>query len=251
MGNRIRLAGFYFIFNFLRGGGGGRVTWSFGGMSEVVYGIVSSAVKVFCFEYQHPYSDAKNENLQKQLDEKWERERERKRWENISVGYTSRGYRCPLEKRRHGKMGGWEWDSRERKALASVRGWGRLCYDMEIPACWSCSPVGLWVAVRPWSLATSYLALVAARIQGMNLSLTPLPATNQIPWERWGVTQRMLLSPCPLPFCLPPSCSSHTSAPNIFLLCQREIKHHPLLSLLPELANLKSLACLFVCHVNY
>lgn len=98
--------------------------------------------------------------------------------------------------------GGWEWDSRERKALASVRGWGRLCYDMEIPACWSCSPVGLWVAVRPWSLATSYLALVAARIQGMNLSLTPLPATNQIPWERWGVTQRMLLSPCPLPFCL-------------------------------------------------
>lgn len=67
---------------------------------------------------------------------------------------------------------------------------------MEIPACWSCC-VGLWVAVRPWSLATSYLALVAARIQGINLSLTPLPETNQIPWERWGVTQRMLLSSCP------------------------------------------------------
>lgn len=34
--------------------------------------MLSSAVKVFCFEYQHPHSDAKNENLQKQLDEKRE-----------------------------------------------------------------------------------------------------------------------------------------------------------------------------------
>lgn len=34
--------------------------------------MVSSVVKVFCFEYQHPYSDAKNENLQNQLDEKKE-----------------------------------------------------------------------------------------------------------------------------------------------------------------------------------
>lgn len=34
--------------------------------------MISTAIKVVCFVYQHPYTHAKNEYLQKQLDEKKE-----------------------------------------------------------------------------------------------------------------------------------------------------------------------------------
>lgn len=63
MGKRIRLAGFFLLLFFLRGGEESEF------LGEC---LLSSAVKSFCFEYQHLYSDAKNENLQKQLDEKGE-----------------------------------------------------------------------------------------------------------------------------------------------------------------------------------
>lgn len=123
------------------------------------------------------------------------------RWENIRMSCNGRG-NCwpPLEQRRHGMIGEGIRQQRE-ESLGNSQGLGKgMLWHGNPSLLVMLACVGLWVAVRPWSLATSYLALVAARIQGINLSLTPLPETNQIPWERWGVTQRMPLSSCPPSF---------------------------------------------------
>lgn len=172
----------------------------------------------------------KNENLQKQLDEK--REMGKHPYELQWSGQRL----PPLEQRRHGMIGEGIRQQRE-ESLGNSQGLGKgMLWHGNPSLLVMLACVGLWVAVRPWSQATSYLALVGARIQGINLSLTPLPETNQIPWERWGVTQRMLLS----------------SALNIFLLCQHEIKHPPFLSPMSSTCKLEEnhVACLFVCHVN-
>lgn len=56
---------------FLHGAGGVKV-YLFEVWATVWDTMISSAIKVVCFVYQHPYTDAKNENLQKQLYEKKE-----------------------------------------------------------------------------------------------------------------------------------------------------------------------------------
>lgn len=50
-----------------------------------------------------------------------------------------------------------ETAKRKEKGLASVGGLGGVCYDMEIPACWSCWPV--------WGLD---------RQEGLRAQLTPI-----------------------------------------------------------------------------
>lgn len=142
---------------------------------------------------------------------------------------------APLEQRRHGMIGEGIRQQRE-ESLGNSQGLGKgMLWHGNPSLLVMLACVGLWVAVRPWSLATSYLALVAARIQGINLSLTPLPETNQIPWERWGVTQRMLLSSCPPSF---PITLVHQ--PSTFSSCvSTKSNTLPFCHWCPQLANLK------------
>ncbi len=96
--------------------------------------------QVCCLGYQHPDTDAKTAQTGETIRRKGEMERPPV-WVTLFHGYCS-----PLERWRHGKKGkegGLKNETAKRKenALASVGGWGGVCYDMEIPACWSCWPV--------------------------------------------------------------------------------------------------------------
>lgn len=120
---------------------------------------------------------------------------------------------------------------------------------MEIPACWSC-----WPVAAESSLAASYLVLVGARIQEMNLSLTPLLENKPNTVGKMRCEAKIQdASKAPHP-------PHPTPRPSLLLV---NPQHFPLVSARnqippPSVTNVlnswtfsKPYVVLFVCHVNY
>lgn len=142
-----------------------------------------------------------------------------------------------------------ETAKRTGEALASAGGRGGGCYEMEIPACWSCWPV-----------------LGLEREEGLRVQLGGLlPGSGWSPGYREWTCHWLLLVNKPNTVgkirCeaedaavsmsrRSPTCSG-SSTPNFFLSCQQEIKYQPpsFTDALNSWTFRKPCAVLFVCHV--
>lgn len=133
------------------------------------------------------------------------------------------------------RKGGGEWDSKEEGERLGVRGLGGVCYDMEIPACWSCWPVwgldqqeGLWAWLTPtWCwLEPEYKEWTCHWLLLVNKPNT----VGKMRCEAEDAAVSMLCLSLPLAL-------AHQT-PNFFLSCQQEIKDPPpCLHWCPELMN--------------
>lgn len=105
---------------------------------------------------------------------------------------------------------------------------------------------GLWESV-----SVSYLVLA---VHEMKLPLTLLPVNSHIPWDGWGVMQRMLLSPCLLLLLLshPPLLLQLINPQHFPLVSARnQIPPPTITDILNSWTLRKPCAVLFHCHVNY
>lgn len=162
------------------------------------------------------------------LDEKRERD-------TSTVSHSVHDCCTPLERWRHGKIGGrrgggrgWEWESKGESRQSVVGEGYIITHDSQ--------PVGVCECLLP----------------GAGCTWNALPVNSQILWEGRGVMQRMLLSPCLLLLSHPPLLLQLIKPQHFpFVSARNQIPPPAIIDILNSWTLQKPCAILFHCHVNY
>lgn len=204
---------------------------------------------IFCLEYQHPDTDVKTAQTAEAI---------RRKGENGRPPVCVMLFTATLAPwRDEDKKGGVQkkvgWGQRMRlqrgKAFASVRGWGMLCYEMDIPACWSCWPV--WLLKRQWGIRVQPGCLLPG--PGWSQDTRKEPATNSTACKqtKYRGKDEVWCRGC---------CCLHALSPSLTLSLLINPKHFPLVSArksnitpsnlwCPELTCFEKIMCCFICGV--